>query len=710
MAGDLPGGKWTPQLIGVWWPQASIGLRQSSQLWGTQASQQEQFAQDLRSQQGALGRNKGATADDLIERFRDGQKYHLSLAEKYAVKRDAFSAGADAIDNLREGLRGIADEYSRKIEEIERQASRHPGSRPAAAAKIAELIAEANSFAAYKSEAAVAAIGAAVQRILTAEGSGLSTQQFFASQQLDTANPRPEDPQQAAKAGLEASGLGDQGNNSTPGEASGGTPGEAASADAGSDSGLGDQGNPGAVGTGGEGAGGGTSGVGVGSGGHVPGAVSSGVPSGGSLSPAALSNGVSPDSLGQAFSSGASAGQPAAAGAQSLSAGTMNAAAESAGQSAPAQSAQPAMAPVAPVAAVSAPTVAAGAESAAQQSASAGAAPASTSAPVVSSPAAAGPAATVIAAPAAAPIAAAAAPAGPLPAYGADLRPPVTAAPIASPPPGPIGGAPVAPSAASVPSAGGSLVSPVDRSGAPAAGAAQGNANASGVGAAGVASATTGAAAGDAAKRLAEREDLQRKVDAAARQAPMLAWAAGARDDGTTTLLVTDLAGGWIPPTVKIPAGVTVLAPAARRRDLGAVDLLGAVVAAAAHQPNGYISAADSTENVGSGERARYGHEVDEFGPTLVDTVRRRDTLPRIVQTVARAATRKSGLVDAEVDILRGVTEDLAARVLSTYPDHEPAEVADWMLLAAIEAVIDEHEEIARYHLAWHLAVMAAKR
>ncbi|GAB4983115.1 hypothetical protein MAHJHV57_54670 [Mycobacterium avium subsp. hominissuis] len=36
---------------------------------------------------------------------------------------------------------------------------------------------------------------------------------------------------------------------------------------------------------------------------------------------------------------------------------------------------------------------------------------------------------------------------------------------------------------------------------------------------------------------------------------------AGLRDDGTTTLLVTDLASGWIPPHVRLPAHVTLLEP-----------------------------------------------------------------------------------------------------------------------------------------------------
>ncbi|WP_133055951.1 DUF5631 domain-containing protein [Mycolicibacter longobardus] len=217
---------------------------------------------------------------------------------------------------------------------------------------------------------------------------------------------------------------------------------------------------------------------------------------------------------------------------------------------------------------------------------------------------------------------------------------------------------------------------------------------------------TAGAGAGTAARRLAEHQDLQRKVDAVARQAPNLAWAAGLRDDETTTVLVTDLAGGWIPPTVKLPPGVALLDPAHRRRDTSAVDLLGAVIAAAAHQPNTYITEAGPNDPIpGSGERARYGQHIDELGPTLIDVTGANPRLPRIVQTVARAMARRSGVADNEIALFRQVVTETQARVLSAYPQHAPRDVADWMLLAAIDALIGGSEELARYHLAWYQAV-----
>lgn len=221
------------------------------------------------------------------------------------------------------------------------------------------------------------------------------------------------------------------------------------------------------------------------------------------------------------------------------------------------------------------------------------------------------------------------------------------------------------------------------------------------------ASAATGATAGAVSARTAEQQRLQRLVDAVARQEPRLSWAAGLRDDGTTTLLVTDLAGGWIPPHVRLPAHVTLLEPSARRHDANVVDLLGAITVAAAHHANTYVAEPGPDEPALNGDRpARSAApDVDEFGPTLVDAVRRRDGLPRIAQAIAAPAVRKTGVLDSETEKLRECTADIQHTVLNAYPNHDPSAVGDWMLLAAIEALIDGHEYLANYHLAWFEAI-----
>ncbi|OCB23895.1 Tat (twin-arginine translocation) pathway signal sequence [Mycobacterium malmoense] len=220
-------------------------------------------------------------------------------------------------------------------------------------------------------------------------------------------------------------------------------------------------------------------------------------------------------------------------------------------------------------------------------------------------------------------------------------------------------------------------------------------------------SAATGATAGAVSSRAAEHQRLQRLVDAVARQEPRLSWAAGLRDDGTTTLLVTDLAGGWIPPHVKLPVHVTVLEPAARRRDATVVDLLGVVVVAAAHEHNTYVAEPESEAPALSGDRpARSAApKVDELGPALVEAVRRRDGLPRIAQAIAAPAVRQTGVLENETELLRRCIADIQNSLLTAYPNHDPAAVGDWMLLAAIEAMIDGHEYLANYHMAWFDAI-----
>ena len=67
-----------------------------------------------------------------------------------------------------------------------------------------------------------------------------------------------------------------------------------------------------------------------------------------------------------------------------------------------------------------------------------------------------------------------------------------------------------------------------------------------------------------------ERERLERLLKFVARQEPGLRWAVGNREDGTT-LLVTDLAHGWIPPGITLPADVRLLEPAPAHGHRGGV-------------------------------------------------------------------------------------------------------------------------------------------
>lgn len=710
---DLPEGQWSAQLVGSWWPAPPTVLQSAAQHWSGQSETLSNAATDVKNLVTQLGVNQGVTADDVIGKHATLENKIKNAGLDSQVKSRETEKVASTIDGLRTRLTGIATSGNAKIDNILSK----KGPLAEKLIEVNSVIFEANTAAMNASGDAMNGITASLNRILQELGIGGSAEEWLVARGAGN-NPSRTQPLTEADLQSALSGKPGDGGREASSEHHATTPADGVPGTAGRDTKtppvtpVSNQTPSGVPGTAGRdepipqgvpaasaaplGAptaptgGGGTHLPGVG-GGHMPGAggIPGGVPGGvpGGLSPAALGNGLSPASLTKGFESGVQAGQPAAAGAQSLAGGAVHAVA-------------PPPQPTAPPAAPHViPTHAASGDG---DFASSSHAAAASSAPTVSSSDHYTAPPTVLAAPMSAPAApvggAPAMPAGPLPAYGSDLRPMTAAPPVTAAPAGPVAGAPVAASPASSPSAGG-LVSPVERSTPAAAAGAQ--ANASTAAGAGVAAATAGAVAGDAAKRVGAQRDLQSKVDAVARQEPAIAWAVGLLDDDTTTLLTTDLAGGWIPPHVKLPAGITLLAPSARRRDISAADLLGPVTVAAAYQPHGYIADPGPGDPVLSGERARHGQYVDELGPTLVDAVKRSSGLPRIVMTVAVPAVRRTGVSDSEAAMLRAAIANVRRAVIGTYPEHKPELVANWMLLAAIEALISGHPELANYHVAW---------
>lgn len=208
-----------------------------------------------------------------------------------------------------------------------------------------------------------------------------------------------------------------------------------------------------------------------------------------------------------------------------------------------------------------------------------------------------------------------------------------------------------------------------------------------------------GGVAGVASADATARARLQRLVESVARQQPELAWAAGDGPDNTT-VLVTDLASGWIPPGVELPAVVTLLEPARRRGDLE--TLLGEVTLAAAYTPGHYIP---DDEPVLASPRPRHAPEIDELGWELNQATHWRDGLPQLAHTLAKAASRGTGVLESEIDLLHDQLAQVGAQVLDSYPDHvDPHQVGDWQLLAAIDALVAGDRTVANYHLAWFLA------
>lgn len=205
---------------------------------------------------------------------------------------------------------------------------------------------------------------------------------------------------------------------------------------------------------------------------------------------------------------------------------------------------------------------------------------------------------------------------------------------------------------------------------------------------------------GATSAEVTARNRLQRMVTAVARQQPRLAWAAGDQPDNTT-LLVTDLAGGWIPPGVDLPSAVTLLPPARRRGNLEA--LLGGATITASYTPIHHLP--HDAEPIQTSPRPRSAPAVSDLGWELSQATQWRDGLPRLAHTLAKAASAGTGVLDSEIDLLHEHLAETSRRVLDSYPDDvDTHEVGNWQLLASIDALVAGDKAGANYHLAWFLA------
>ncbi len=408
------------------------------------------------------------------------------------------------------------------------------------------------------------------------------------------------------------------------------------------------------------------------------------------LSTSAPTNALSPEGFAQNFNSGAQAGNPVSSGAEGLSSSTAHAMQPQAPIHPESIAAPPAY--TAPTA--GAPLFENAHATPTYDTAQAPVAPpADTTQTYMAGPASQAPVMPSTAAPAA--------PAGPLPAYGADLRPAAATAPAAPPMPNA-----AAPASAPVhPASGSALNQPAVVRQAPTAAAGTVQAP-TGLTESAVTATGTGAVAGASAAQTQAQQRLQRLLDAVARQEPQLRWAIGEREDGTT-VLTTDLASGWIPPHVEIPTGIKLLTPRARAQALEA--LLGETTLTATYTPGQYLPPAEDTEPTQMSIRARDLHEVDELGWELAQATKWRDGLPRLAHTLAKAASTGTGYLDSEVELLREHLATVARQVLGDYPDHsDAAKVGNWQLLATIDALIKNEKTAANYHFAWFQALSLA--
>jgi Family of unknown function (DUF5631)/Family of unknown function (DUF5632) len=669
------------------------------------------FSDMLRNAQtGPLADQRGYTVDDLRNSFRQGEEQSRRVAEKNGVKESAYGTAYDSMVSLQHDLTNIAEEGNKRINEI--QDSKEP-----VEVKVPQIVAAINEHRALANLAAAKYSGNvfdAMQRILDAEGTGQSARQFAQSHGVNVGQMfRAPDDQENLTRHV-------QGLLSKPGSNAGITPNSSPLQPAPTPPGAGPIGTepgssmgipsrfvpqapPATVEASAPGASGVKTGVPAGYRPPVP------PPSAGPVGPAPATSPL--PSANMPFHGGTSApgapmigapssGLPAAATAPSTGAPHAPAG--------PTQSVTPAdlmhsfdKGLQATAGAVPPPPVQP-AEPQAPTTPTAGAGAVPVNSPAFDSPPpvahATAPDATPppqVVAGSAAP--AAPSPAGPLPAYASDIRPtiPTASAPVLPPSPPPSampGSAPVHPSAGQ-----GSPAQPaVVRQAPPPAPPA----SPSSLGTEAVAATATGAAAGAASANAAERARLERLVAAVARQQPRLAWAAGNRPD-ETTVLTTDLASGWIPPGIELPAVVTLLSPERRRGDLEM--LLGEVTVATGYTPIHYVPEED--EPIPTSPRPRHVADIDDLGWELNQATQWRDGLPRLAHTLAKAASSGTGVLDREVDLLQTHLRDVSTRVLDSYPEHvDVHDVGNWQLLAAIDALVAGDKSAATYHFAWFQA------
>jgi len=761
---DYPPGQWSILLVGAQWVSISAVAALNSAITNRGAVQTN-FSQLHDTLQNALtttlAGQEGATADAIRDAFRQGAEQAAQVAEKNGAYKTALQQALDSVQHLRDKLAAIAKEGNDQIEKENQSNDKFDEKVVKIAAIIADHQRQANQAA---GECAFSVV-AAGQKVVDAQG---EDQSFFgmANGAGINANQQPDQqaiegqvrgmltPQADGGAGgvpapTTANGLmSGSGANTVPGAPaptglmsggtanavpntpapaapaptglmSGGTanavpnaPAPAAPAPTGLMSGGSANAVPGGLPSAAQaGFSGGAPGFGQGFGGMSPGQMASpggmapmsgmGAPTG--MSPAAAMGGAAtppvapPANAG--LPTGAPLGGPGAPG--GLGGGPVQ----------PVAPQVPQTAPTFPSAATGTPVTATDAPAPTPSAPAANAAPSTAYTPPSASPMMSGASST--------PMPMAPAPSGPLPTYGSDLvRPPVAASPSAPPmmasvssaTASPLSQPPVSPAVS-----GSATVHPS---------AAGGPANVSqsavvrptvvpnpaqsppGVGTQGVIAAGGGALAGAASADATARRRLQRLVGEVARQQPRLAWAIGDRPDGTT-ILVTDLASGWIPSGIEIPSAITLLEPARRRGDIEA--LLGEVQVAAAVTPGHYQPDPDPEEPVPTSSRPRRAPEVEELNWELTDAARRSNRLTRLAHTCAIAASKNTGVLESEAIALHDQLATLADRVLDSYPDHvDHDEVGNWQLLSAIESLVVGDRISANYHLAWFLACNTA--
>lgn len=197
---------------------------------------------------------------------------------------------------------------------------------------------------------------------------------------------------------------------------------------------------------------------------------------------------------------------------------------------------------------------------------------------------------------------------------------------------------------------------------------------------------------------------LNRLLEFVVRQEPRLNWAIGDRADGTT-ILVTDLAHGWIPSGIALPAGVRLLEPERRSGDV--VALIGETVRRVTYTPGDTLRRSADFAATQSSSQPRELPPIDDLATAISRAIRGRAGLPKIVPRLADAAAAGAVIVDQEVDVLRVHLDTARYQLLVQYPNVNPALLLKCLLMATTEGIASGDPVSANYHLAWYRTLAA---
>jgi hypothetical protein len=203
----------------------------------------------------------------------------------------------------------------------------------------------------------------------------------------------------------------------------------------------------------------------------------------------------------------------------------------------------------------------------------------------------------------------------------------------------------------------------------------------------------------DSAAPGLETARLNRLLEFVVRQESRLNWAVGDLPDGTT-VLVTDLAHGWIPAGINLPAGVRLLEPEQRTGRVSA--LIDGAARMVTYSPGDSLRRSVDFTATRSSLEPRELPPIGDLARVLSETARRFDGLPRIVQRLADAAAADAMIIDQEVDVLRVHLDTARYQLLVQYPAVSPALLLKCMLMAATEGIASGDRVSANYHLAWY--------